>query len=202
MKALGVAFSARQEGNCLKSLDYCLTALKEKGYKVKLINVYDHQITPCSHCGYECFSSTNEGKTAPCPLQDDVPWIYQMCKQADLILFAIPTYGGHLSSLYMAFGERGQAQFSSWEEFRQGFSSKVNLIIIGNLSSGGDMALHEALSDFYNFEPFPEVLLLSARHWGRNSLKGDLVEEPEIKGRLTQFVDRILSREKEKGGQD
>lgn len=191
MKTLGVAFSARREGNCLKCLRYCLERLKERGYETELINAYDHRITPCNHCGYECFSSQKGERPGQCPLQDDVPWLYKKCKESDLSIFAIPTYGGHLSGLYMAFGERGQSQFSSWEEFQQDFSSKLNLIIIGNLSSGGDMALHEALSDFYNLNPLPETLLLSAREWGRDSLKGDLVEEPELRGRLSQFVDLI-----------
>ncbi len=200
MKALGVAFSARKEGNCLSSLQYCQERLRGKGYETELINAYDHKITPCSHCEYECFSFGEEGKAALCPLQDDVPWLYEKCKDANLSIFAIPTYGGHLSGLYMAFGERGQSQFSDWEEFRQGFSSKVNLIIIGNLSSGGDMALHEALCDFYNLDPPPETLFLSARQWGNNSLKGDLVKELGVKARLEQFVDRIHSKEKRKKG--
>jgi len=62
------------------------------------------------------------------------------------------------------------------------------------------MALHEALSDFYNLNPLPETLLLSAREWGRDSLKGDLVEEPELRGRLSQFVDLIDGKEKLKKG--
>lgn len=200
MKALGVAFSARKEGNCLKFLQYCFEKLRQRGYETELVNAYDHQITPCSHCGYECFSSSSEGKSGPCPLKDDVPWLYEKCKGADLLIFAIPTYGGHPSALYMAFGER--AQFSNWEEFQRNFSSKVNLIIIGNLTSGGDMTLHEALSDFYNLNPPPEVLVISARELGQNSLRGDLVEEPEVKLRLGRFVDLILRREElKKGGQ-
>lgn len=36
---------------------------------------------------------------------------------------------------------------------------KINFIIIGNLSAGDDMALHEALYNFANLNFWPETLL-------------------------------------------
>jgi len=53
MKALGIAFSARKRGNCLNCIEYALTRLGEQGFEVEVINAYDHEIKPCSHCNYE-----------------------------------------------------------------------------------------------------------------------------------------------------
>ncbi|AIF69892.1 hypothetical protein PAP_07510 [Palaeococcus pacificus DY20341] len=187
---LGLAFSARRKGNCSKLLEYCLKKFEEMGFETELMESYDLNITPCSHCNYECFSGE------ACPVEDDVPKIYEQCKSADIILFAVPTYGGHVASLYLAFSERGQAIFESYKEWKE-FAKKVNFIIIGNLSSGGDMALHEALYSFANFGFWPEVVLISSREYGRSSIKGDLIEEEEVKKRLDRFVERINQKMKE-----
>ncbi len=179
MKILGIAFSARREGNCLKTVEYVLSIFKEKGIETEVINTFHAKIYPCSHCAYECFNDKE------CPVADDVPDIYIKCQTADSLVFAVPTYGGHLSSLYFAFKERGQSVRC------KDFLKRVNLIVIGNLSSGGDMALHEAL---YDFTVSPETLLLSADEYGRHSLEGDLIEVSAVRLALDRFADRIMGR--------
>ena len=64
--------------------------------------------------------------------------------------------------------------------------------IVGNLSAGGDMALHEALYSFANLGFWPEVLLFPSREYGKNSIKGDLIEVPEVKKRLDEFVKMLV----------
>lgn len=187
-KVLGVSFSARKEGNCLRLVNYCLDKFKEQGFETDVVNAYEHEINPCSHCDYECFT----GKE--CPIKDDVPMIYQKCGSADILIFGVPTYGGHLSSLYFAFAERSQAAFKSFQECTEKLLKKINFIIIGNLSAGGDMALHEALYNFANLSFWPETLLFPAREYGRSSVKGDLINDPEVKKRLDRFVETILKK--------
>jgi len=48
MKALGIAFSARKRGNCLNSLEYALAKLKAQKFETEIINIYDHDVRPCS----------------------------------------------------------------------------------------------------------------------------------------------------------
>lgn len=186
MKVLGITFSARQEGNCLRLLRYCMDKFKEHNIESEILNGFDLKITPCSHCDYECFADKE------CPITDDVPHMYKACKDADILLFAIPTYSGHLSSLYFAFAERSQYIVTDYEEFLKTFLRKVNLIIIGNLSAGGDMALHEALYSFSALEFLPKTLLFSAEEYNRSSIKGDLLEVPDVRKRLDKFVERIV----------
>lgn len=188
MKIIGIGFSARKQGNCLKLLEYCLENFKERGFETEFLNAYDLKITPCSHCNYECFAHKE------CSTKDDVSEVYKKCEAADIIIFAIPTYSGHLSSIYFAFTERAQPIFKSFQECAEKLLKKINFIIIGNLSSGGDMALHEALYSFANLDFWPETVLFSAREYGRNSIKGDLIEVPEVKKRLDRFVEMILEK--------
>jgi len=95
MKVVGLVFSARKTGNGYSCMRYCLDTLEQKGFKTVLINAYDYEIKPCSHCNYECYAEEIRGKREECPVKDDVPKMYELIKNADMILFAIPCYGGH-----------------------------------------------------------------------------------------------------------
>jgi len=191
MKALGLVFSARRMGNCYRCVAYCLDLLAEEGFETELLNAYDLEIKPCSHCDYECFSEYLRGKKEECPVKDDVPKIYSAMERSDLIVFGIPNYGGHASGLYRAFSERMQAL--PHDKLRKVLFNKVKgFIVIGNLSAWGDLAVHEVLAEFYNTEPHPVALLLSCEEYGRPSLKGDLVEEEGVRKRLKSFADRLL----------
>jgi len=191
VKILGVVFSARKEGNCLKCVKYCLERFKEYEFETDVINVFEMEIKPCTHCNYECFTGRE------CPVGDDVNKIYEECFDADILIFAIPTYGGHLSSLYLAFTERAQAIFENYQEFEEKLRKKINFIIFGNLTAGGDMALHEALYNFANLDFQPETLIFPAREYGKNSIDGDLIEVPEVKRRLDRFIEVVKKRIRE-----
>jgi multimeric flavodoxin WrbA len=188
LKALAVAFSARDEGNCKRLCTYCLGRLQDKGWQTELLSAFDLRVTPCENCRYECF------KGESCPIDDDVPKTYEMCREADVVIFAVPTYGGHLASVYFAFAERAQSVYKSFADFEADFLRKVNFIIIGNLSAGGDMALHEALYGFTNRDFWPETLLFSSREYGQSSLEGTLVDNSEVRGRLDRFVEMVLKK--------
>jgi multimeric flavodoxin WrbA len=107
MKALGLVFSARRAGNCLDSVNYVLSKLKKAGFDVEIINCYDYEIKPCSHCNYECFSYELTGKGEECPVRDDVPKIYEKAIESDVIVISVPTYAANVSALYKAWMERG-----------------------------------------------------------------------------------------------
>lgn len=193
MRVIGLVFSARKKGNCYHCVNYCLEKFKTRGFKTQIINAYDYEIKPCSHCNYQCFSEEVIGKKMKCPIDDDLPNIYEIMREADILIFGIPTYGGHASGLYRAFMERMNSL--SHEDFIDVLIGKVKgFIIIGNLTAWGDLALHEVLVDFYNSDPVPEAILLQARDYGRNSLEGDLIEESAVRQRLNSLVSRLIKR--------
>jgi multimeric flavodoxin WrbA len=193
MKALGIAFSARKQGNCLNSVEYVLTGLREEGFETEIINAYNCNINPCGHCSYECFSHELTGKNEACPVQDDVPKIYEKMKQADIIVMAIPTYGGKPASLYSALTERSQGIIKSYEEFKGTILSKIiALIVIGNVPAGGDLAYHTVILDHRDCKNPPPALLLQAAEYGQSSVKGMLVSDEGVKARLDKFVELII----------
>ena len=188
VKVLGIAFSARKEGNCLSCVGYCLDRFGENGFDVELLNAYDREITPCSHCKYECFS-----ELLSCPIDDDVPEMYRKLGEADIALFGVPTYGGHASGIYRAFKERMQA-LDTKEHKWDFWDMPKGFVIVGNLSACGDMVLHEVLYDFHNLKGRPEAVLLSARDFGRRSLDGDLLTSPAVRQRLDGLVEMLCKR--------
>jgi len=193
MKALGIAFSARKKGNCLTCVEYALTKLREYGFETDTVNAYDYRITPCSHCNYECFARTLRGADEKCPLHDDVPQIYDKMKAADIIVLAVPTYGGKPASLYCAFTERAQGIIESYEEFKHIVLSKIiALIIIGNVPAGGDLAYHAVILDHHDCKYPPPSVLLQSDECGQSSVQGTLIEEEKVRDRLDALVNLIL----------
>lgn len=188
MKVVGIAFSSREKGNCTRFSDYCLNIAKNYGHQTELINLSKYNIQGCDDCDYRCFE--NEG----CCKNDDTSLLYKRCFDADKVIFAIPTFGGHLSSAYFRFAERSQGIFKNEDEYENKFLKKINLIVIGNLTSGGDMALHEALYCFSNRNFYPESILIQSREYGKSSINGDLIEVIEVRNRLERFSKKILNK--------
>lgn len=188
MKVLGLIFSSRAQGNCSRSIEYCLNKFKLKGYETETINIFNYNVQSCGDCDYNCFNS------GECCKEDDVHELYRKCFESDKIIFAVPTYCGHLTSAYFKFWERSQALFQDEIDYENDYLKKMNFIIIGNLSSGGDMALHEALYSFTNRSFYPEATLLSSREYNKSSIKGDLIESIDVKNKLNNFAEKIINK--------
>jgi len=199
MKVAGLVFSARKSGNGFNCMKYCLDRLEKKSFKTKLINAYDFEIKPCSQCNYECYAEEIRGKREDCPVKDDIPKMFELIKDANWLLFAVPCYGGHTAAIYKAWTERvphlpevNQLFRDDFEAFQKQFLSKIKgIMVIGNLTAMGDMALHEVLADFYNIEP-PEVMLIQSREYGLGSLKGNLAEIQAARERLDRFIELLI----------
>lgn len=195
MKALGIVFSARKRGNCLNCIEYVLKKLKEHRFEIDLINTYDCEIKPCSHCNYECFGSELRGKDEKCPIQDDVTRIYTEMKEADIVVLAVPTYGGKAASLYSAFTERAQGIIKSYEEFRKTILNKVMaLIVFGNVPAGGDLAYHTIVLDHHDCKYPPPSLLLQSAEYEQGSIYGTMVDDERVRERLDNLVKMILKQ--------
>jgi len=193
LKALGIAFSARKKGNCLECIEYVLAKLKKHKFQTEIVNIYDLQVKPCSNCSYECFSRELRGREEKCPIDDDVAKIYSKMKEADIIVLAIPTYGGKPASLYCAFTERTQGIFGTYEEFKSSILNKiVALIVIGNVPAGGDLTYHMVISDYKDCRYPPPAILLQSAEYSKGSIYGNLLENENVKDRLDNLVMLIL----------
>jgi multimeric flavodoxin WrbA len=195
MKALGVVFSARKRGNCLNCVEYVLKKLEKSGFATEVINAYDYEIKPCSHCNYECFAKDIRGREEKCPIQDDVPWIYEKVREADVVVLAVPNYGGNVSGLYRAWAERGQAIFKSYEDYAQTILNKIiGIIVIGNIPAGGDNVLHTLILDHIEVKRPVSAVLLQSAEYGLGSLYGNLIENEQVKSRLDNMVRTLLKK--------
>jgi multimeric flavodoxin WrbA len=201
-KVLGLVFSARKRGTCLDSVKYMLDKFAKKSFETEVVNAYDLEIKPCSHCGYECYARELKGKEEPCPVKDDVAMIYEKMRTANIVVMAVPTYGGNTSGLYRAFLERGHGIFKSESDYEQHVTRKIfGFIVIGNIPAGGDMTYHTVIYDFKDSKHPPSGILLQPREYGQVSLHGTLIKEKKVCDRLDNLVNQVLwRREKDKEG--
>jgi len=144
LKAIALVVSAREHGNCFDFAQFVLDDYKKQGLETELINFYDHQITPCQHCEYECLQRLDptKGVDAECPIKDDVRMIWEKTWQAEILLLFVPNYGGMMPALWEAFSQRSQAFFrqAPLEKLKHYVVSAV-VIVSPHQSSGAAWAL-------------------------------------------------------------
>jgi len=144
MKATALVVSARKHGNCFDFAEYVLEHCKTQGVETELINFYDHTITPCQGCEYECIQRLDPHKAedAACPIQDDVRPIWEKTWQSEILFLFVPNYGGMVPALWLAFSQRSQAFFrhAPVEKLEKSVVSAV-LLVPPHQSSGAPWAL-------------------------------------------------------------
>ena len=144
MKAIALVVSARKHGNCFDFAQFVLDDYKNRGLETELINFYDHHITPCQGCEYECIQKLDpaKGANALCPIQDDVRMIWEKTWGAEILLLFVPNYGGLPPALWLAFSQRSQAFFreAPLEQLKKSVVSGV-LLVSPHQSSGAPWAL-------------------------------------------------------------
>lgn len=185
MRVLGVSFSGRQHGNCDRCLGYCLEQLAAKDADTAAVYIREHPVRPCTDCEYACFSG------ALCPIHDSMDDIFDQCDRADVILWALPAYRGHLPSAYFAFSERLEGYVQRGVDIEATILKKAHIILIGNSTAGADTARDEVLADFGPFSP--AFVMLSSRDYHRRSIDGDMIEAEPVRQELDRFIQSILN---------
>src|SRR3972149_2524125 len=85
MRVLGIAGSARKEGNTEIMTQEALAAARESGAETDIFLIHDKKIEGCDACG-ACF------RTGACKIKDDMTELYRRMEAADGILFGSPVY--------------------------------------------------------------------------------------------------------------
>lgn len=173
VKVTALVFSARQKGNCYNLAEIMLNHLKTKGIETEILSAYDYKIAPCSHCNYECFESPRN-----CPIEDDVPKIWEKIKETDGIVFAIPTYYGMPSALFKAVIEREQG-ILDWitPEFRDLDSVwKEKSVAIIVVSNGGGENVKNVVLAYFPSQTRKLAEVFSYRKYGTAGHKGTLAQ--------------------------
>lgn len=187
MKAIAISMSLRANGNCSHSVDFIVENLKQRGIQCEKASFANLEFEQCGYCGYYCF------KFDDCLHKDDITLLYEKCKSADLIIAVVPTYNGHLSSSYFVFSERAQGIFKT-QDIEELFLKKLNLIVVGNLENGVEMAIEEALYNLKDKHYGTETIILASREFGLSAIRDNIVENNQIKNKLSSFLDKIMAK--------
>lgn len=187
MRVVAVASSARQRGNCYEIAEAILARLRGRGIETELIRTIDYDINPCNRCSYECFRDD-----AFCPIDDDVPMIWEKMKEANGIVLVVPSYYGLPPAVFKAIIERAQG-ILGWvtEEFRNLDSVwRGKPVIAAVVADGGGETILEYLKGLLSsVEVIPEHF--SYARLGRPGFKGGLIELPEVTSRIEELAEEM-----------
>jgi|Deesub1362B_J571_1020462.scaffolds.fasta_scaffold07310_4 multimeric flavodoxin WrbA len=127
------------------------------------------------------------------PIDDDVSLIYQRIKDAEVLIFAVPTYGSNVSGLYKAWAERGQAIMRGLEDYKRYIADKIKGFIVIDSVPGGDKTFHVIMPEYCESEYRTATVLLQPNESGnpRAWLEGNMIESNLVKLRLKHFVSTV-----------
>ncbi len=202
MKAIALAVSAREHGNCSDFAQFVLERLHAEDVETELINFYDYQITPCQHCEYECIQRIDpqKGKDALCPIQDDVRIIWEKTWQSEILFLFVPNYGGMPPALWLAFSQRSQAFFrqAPVEKLKKSVVSAV-LLVSPHQSSGAAWALSFMADEVKGMErKVAGFEVINPPQFKDEYTFDRLIDEPEIQRRLEYLTQKTLQAARER----
>lgn len=176
-----VSFSGRAGGNC-SGIAACLAG--HWGGRAQVFDFSALSIVPCGRCGYECFQAREN-----CPYFGDSE--YGLCEAiagSALACFIIPNYCDYPCANFFIFNERSQCYFQRHPELLEKYLAvKKKFIVVSNTGQDNFTA---AMRYHVAEGVEPEILFLSAREFGRVSIRGDLMEAAEAREAVLRFVER------------
>ena len=174
-----ISFSSRPNGNCGRTAGM----LHQKyGERSVLYDFSTFTITPCGRCGYECFQARED-----CPYCNDPE--YTVCSAiagSGLACFIVPNYCDYPCANFFAFNERSQCYFQHHPALlTQYLSVKKKFIVISNTG-------RENFTTAFRYHVAegvePDILFLSAKRFHKTSIRGDLMDAPEARAAVLQFM--------------
>jgi len=107
MKILAVT-AGRKNGNGEILTKAALMRAEELGAEVKMINLHDYNITPCSGCESCTVKFTQKGEAPECVYKnkDDMDLIMKEWLKADGIIVTVPAYSFMPAGIYRVFTDR------------------------------------------------------------------------------------------------
>lgn len=103
MKAIGILAGPRKGWTNDQLLDKVLEGLKDNGNEVEKISLYDLDIKHCTGCGSCEFGD--------CVIDDDHQKVLDKMADADVVVFASPTYWSNVTSVAKVFFDRSGSFF-------------------------------------------------------------------------------------------
>ncbi len=125
---VGIAFSPRKLGNSEIAIKELVNNFPEK-VNFELINISKYNIKQCRAC-YKCLFEDGN-----CPLEDDFMEVFNKVKDADGLIFAVPTYFLGPNSSFKVFIDRFLISYKYFDKISD---KPVILLTIAGVENGGD----------------------------------------------------------------
>lgn len=181
MKITILSFSNRSNGNCQS-----IAKLAAEAYDADDVQVFSFSsfaLTPCGNCDNACFHERMD-----CPYIDDNTYrIYERITESDLAIFVVPNYCGYPCSNFFVWNERGLCYFSGHSELLDKYEAvRKQFIAVSNTDAA------QLIAAFcYHTNEMPEILVLSAKAYGRSSLAGDLMCSEAARMAVLDFLGKV-----------
>ena len=180
MRITVISFSGRRNGNCQSIAKEIVSFFKNED--TVLYDFADIAISPCGKCDVECFQ-----KKTSCPYYDDSEIaICNSITNSDMSYLIVPNYCDFPCSNFFAFNERSQCYFQGEPKLSERYEAAPKRFIA--VSNTGKDNFVAAFSQHVSSQP--DVLFLSARNYGKISIRGDLLTSTEAKEELLHFLNR------------
>lgn len=174
--AIIVSFSSRKCGNCCKIGNYLENLIPDS----QVFSFADFTIRPCGDCGYECFKNREA-----CPYFQDAEYrLMDAITNATEAVFVVPNYCDYPNANFFAFNERSQCYFQGRLDLLERYLSVPKKFIV--VSNTGKANFREAFTQHTDQEP--HILFLSAKQYGKVSIRGDLLPSEPVEAALRAFL--------------
>lgn len=170
-----VSFSSRRDGNCAQ-IGRLIRSLTPGA---ALYDLSELELHPCGRCGYECFDR------GVCPFSDDAEYaILDAVTHSETAYFIVPNYCDWPCANFFAFNERSQCYFQGRPELLDAYEKVPKRVIV--VSNTNEENFRPVMA-YQSYAP-PEMLFLSAKKFGKVSVRGDLLSAPEAVCAVEAFV--------------
>lgn len=155
MLVLGIVGSPRRErGISAEMVEATLTGAREAGAETATLHLADYALTPCRHCGYNCFGEGHcrhdeEATTA----------LREVVEASDALVLAAPVYLWQPAGLTALFMEKLRLRCGPWNHPVRNGRAALGIAVAGGTGSGVFAALQSLYAWFclWKFRPLPPL---------------------------------------------
>ena len=168
--AVILTFSARKNGNCEQITNFIQTNTE---CSVETYRFVDFFIRPCGSCQYECFQD-NLRCPHICDREFELLDAISHCKIA---YFIVLNYCDYPCANFFIFNERSLCYFQNHQDRLERYLKVPKRFVV--VSNSRTESFREAFAQHTHGEP--EILWLSAKCYGKQSISGDILDSNEAK---------------------
>lgn len=180
MKTCIISFSSKENGNCAQ-IGKLIRSVSEEAVLFQFSNFVIHA---CGKCGYDCFADRSK-----CPYYSDMEYrLLDAVTNSDLTCFILPNYCDYPCANYFVFNERSQCYFQGHPELLEAYEKVPKRAIV--VSDTNEENFRNVLA--YQSNKEPDILFLSAKKYGKVSIRGDLMTDENAVRDVTAFVRKPL----------